>query len=81
VELSSITNLVMYRTRQLSNAKANWREAATVVSMRWDAFCQSETQARAFAFRSYLAALDAEEAAAAELSRLASCSTEYRGAA
>lgn len=81
MELSSITNFSIYRTRQLSNARANWRDAATVVSMRWDAFLQSEAEARTFTFRSYLAALDAEEAAAAEISRLGSSTAEYRSAA
>ncbi|HEV2982110.1 MAG TPA: hypothetical protein VGX51_11810 [Solirubrobacteraceae bacterium] len=81
MELNPITNFSVYRTRQRSNAKASWRDAATVVSMRWDAFLQSEAQAREFAFRSYLAALDAEETAAAELSRLVSGGAGYLSAA
>ena len=70
MKLSSISDFDMYRTRQLSSARASWRDAATVVSMRWDAFLRSEAQTRAFAFRSYVAALDAEEAAAARKRQL-----------
>jgi uncharacterized damage-inducible protein DinB len=44
-----------------------WRDAEDLVSARWDAFLQAEPEARRFAFASYVAALDAEEAAAAEL--------------
>jgi hypothetical protein len=58
------------RGRALAKAEAAWREAAYVVSLRWDAFLRSEALTRSFAFGSYLAALDAEEAAAAEVSRL-----------
>jgi hypothetical protein len=44
-----------------------WRDAARLVSIRWALFLRAEASYRAFAFESYLAALDAEEAAAAEL--------------
>jgi hypothetical protein len=81
VELSWIRNFAIYRTRQLSAARARWRAAAAVVSMRWDAFLRSEAETRAFAFRSYVAALDAEEAAAAEIVRLLSVAAGYRAAA
>jgi hypothetical protein len=37
--------------------------------MRWGVFLRAEPPSRAFAFDSYLAALDAEEAAAAEIFR------------
>lgn len=66
----SITKLASYRERHLVGALATWRDAADLVSQRWDGFLQSEAPTRAFAFGSYLAALDAEEAAAAEMSRL-----------
>ena len=44
-----------------------WRNAEQIVSDRWDAFLSSEPETRRWAFASYLAALDAEEAAANEL--------------
>ena len=81
MELGSITNLSLYRRAQLASAKAKWRETATIVSMRWDAFLQAEAQAREFSLKSYFAALDAEETAAAELERLASGTARYRSAA
>jgi hypothetical protein len=49
-----------------------WREAASVVATRWRLFLDAEPESRAFAFASYVAALDAEEAAAAELAALSS---------
>ena len=81
MERTSISDLSFHRNRQLANAKAKWRQAATIVSMRWDTFLRSETESRTFAFKSYLAALDAEEAAAADVSRLLSGTAGYRSAA
>jgi hypothetical protein len=81
MELSSISNLAIYRVRRLVAAKDRWRDAAGVVSARWDAFLQSEAESRAFAFSSYIAALDAEEAAAADVSRLLSSNPGDRAAA
>ncbi|HTX31756.1 MAG TPA: hypothetical protein VMD09_10230 [Solirubrobacteraceae bacterium] len=49
-----------------------WREAASLVATRWQSFREAEPESRAFAFASYVAALDAEEAAAAEVAALAS---------
>jgi hypothetical protein len=48
-----------------------WREAADLVGHRWTVYLTVEPEARSFAFASYMAALDAEEAAAAELAALA----------
>jgi hypothetical protein len=48
-----------------------WREAANLVSMRWQRFLEAEPEGRQWAFASYVAALDAEEAAAAEMAALA----------
>jgi hypothetical protein len=48
-----------------------WRDAEQLVSTRWDAFLEAESEARRFAFASYVAALDAEEAAATELASFA----------
>jgi hypothetical protein len=43
---------------------ANWRAIASVVWERWRTFVDADASSRAFAFASYVAALDAEEAAA-----------------
>jgi hypothetical protein len=48
-----------------------WREAAILVSTRWQLFLEAESEGRRWAFASYIAALDAEEAAAAEMAALA----------
>jgi hypothetical protein len=48
-----------------------WRAAAYVVSTRWERFLHAEPEMRVFAFASYVAALDSEEAAAADLAALA----------
>jgi hypothetical protein len=49
-----------------------WRQASCLVATRWQNFLDAECESRAFAFASYVAALDAEEAAAAELGALSS---------
>lgn len=56
------------RTRMLET----WREAASFVATRWHVFLEVEPESRAWAFASYVAALDVEEAAAAELAALSS---------
>jgi hypothetical protein len=48
-----------------------WREADEVVSVRWAACVQPEPQTRQWRFVAYVAALDAEEAAAVEIAVLA----------
>jgi hypothetical protein len=55
-----------------ARALETWREAANVVATRWRVFVEAEAESRAWAFASYVAALDAEEAAAAELAALSS---------
>jgi len=52
-------------------ALGNWRAAAHLVSLRWDRFVHAEPEMRVFAFASYVAALDSEEAAAADLAAIA----------
>jgi hypothetical protein len=54
----------------VARAQARWREAARVVAMRWDVFLHADGDTRRFAFASYVAALDAEEAAAADVAGL-----------
>jgi uncharacterized damage-inducible protein DinB len=55
------------RSKSQVQALDAWREAERLVSDRWALFVDAEPGARQFAFASYVAALDAEEAAAAEL--------------
>jgi hypothetical protein len=52
-----------------ARAREAWREAARLVSIRWATFLRTEAQTKEFAFMSYLAALNAEEAAAMELAK------------
>lgn len=47
-----------------------WRLAAKLVWARWEAFIDAPRETRARAFAAYLAALDAEAAAAAEMADL-----------
>jgi hypothetical protein len=60
------------RDQALTHALNTWREAASVVAARWQVFLEACSENRAWAFASYVAALDAEEAAAAELAELSS---------
>ena len=48
-----------------------WREAAGLVATRWQLFLEAESEGRQWGFASYVAALDAEAAAAADLAALA----------
>jgi hypothetical protein len=47
-----------------------WRAAAHLASARWQTFLDAESTTRGFAFASYLAALEAEDAAAADVAAL-----------
>ena len=58
-----------FAARGATPAMAAWREAAELVSTRWAVFLEADAEARPWAFASYVAALDAEEAAAAETAR------------
>lgn len=66
----SVSNSGIYRARRFGLAQMRWRAAARVVGLRWEDFLRSDVDSRVFAFASYLAALDTEEAAAAQMSRL-----------
>jgi hypothetical protein len=57
--------------RERARAHEAWREAADLVSTRWQRFLEAESEARRWAFASYVAALDAEAVAAAEMAALA----------
>jgi hypothetical protein len=59
--------LTKIRTRAQALALMEWRDAAELVSSRWQTFLQAEAESRRWAFASYVAALDAEEAAAANM--------------
>ncbi len=61
------------RTRASHEALEVWRAAAHLVSMRWQAFLAADSESRRVAFASYLAALDAEQAAAIDVASLAAC--------
>lgn len=69
----SISNNVtpLFATRGPARALEAWREAASLVGLRWRVFVEAPPANRAWAFSSYVTALDAEEAAAAELAAFA----------
>jgi hypothetical protein len=55
-----------------ARALETWRQAEGLVAIRWQAFLEAGPQSRSSAFTSYVAALDAEEAAATEITALSS---------
>lgn len=59
------------QSRVRLEALETWRAAARLVSARWERFLGAEPEMRVFAFASYVAALDSEEAAAADLAAFA----------
>ena len=59
----------LFAGRSRARALKTWREAARLVAIRWRVFLEAEPESRAWAFASYVAALDAEDAAAAEHGR------------
>jgi hypothetical protein len=62
----------LFVSRGRVRALETWREAASLVAIRWQNFLEAEPESRAFSFASYVAALDAEEAAAADVAALSS---------
>jgi hypothetical protein len=50
-----------------TRALATWRDAELLVQLRWDTFLAADRASRRGAFAAYVAALDAEAAAAGEL--------------
>ena len=56
-----------FATRGRAEALETWRAAASRVATRWQVFLEADSESRAWAFASYVAALDAEEAAASDL--------------
>jgi hypothetical protein len=59
-----------HTTRQQTRALDTWRDAESLVASRWRVFLDARGANRARAFASYVAALDAEEAAAGEVALL-----------
>ena len=59
-----------FAERSRAQALEAWRGAANLVGIRWRDFVDAGSQSRPRAFALYVAALDAEEAAAAELAAL-----------
>jgi predicted N-acyltransferase len=57
-------------SRRYREALEGWRSAAEIAHDRWTQFSVAERASRPFMFAAYLAALDREEAAAAELALL-----------
>jgi predicted N-acyltransferase len=57
-------------SRKHREALEGWRSAAEIAHDRWTQFTVAERATRPFMFAAYLAALDREEAAAAELALL-----------
>jgi hypothetical protein len=68
----STDHITQVLARGQAQALDAWREAANLVSTRWQLFLEAGSEGRQWAFASYVAALDAEEAAAAEMASLAS---------
>jgi hypothetical protein len=61
---------LLFMGRSQARALDIWREAASLVGLRWRAFLEADPANRPWAFASYVAALDDEEAAAAEMATL-----------
>ena len=57
----------MCASRESLGSGRGGRDAANAAAARWELFLNAEAEVRGFAFASYVAALDAEEAAATEL--------------
>jgi hypothetical protein len=53
-----------------------WRDAAELASTRWEVFLEAGPETRAWAFASYVAALDGEQAAALEMAELLSSTAQ-----
>jgi hypothetical protein len=57
----------LYEAQLRARALDMWRDAELVVQLRWDSFLVAARAARRDTFAAYVAALDAEAAAAGEL--------------
>jgi hypothetical protein len=57
----------VHQPQRRANALDTWREAELLVQLRWANFLEANRASRRGAFAAYVAALDAEAAAAGEL--------------
>ena len=57
----------LYQAQLRARALDAWHDAELLVQLRWDTFLEADRASRAGAFAAYVAALDAEAAAAGEL--------------
>jgi hypothetical protein len=57
----------VYQAQLQARALDTWRDAELLVQLRWDDFLATDRASRRGAFAAYVAALDAEAAAAGEL--------------
>jgi hypothetical protein len=64
--------LIQSQTRAQTAAFTDWRDAADLVSSRWRTYSDAEPAGRESAFAAYMAAVDFEEAAAADMAALVS---------
>ena len=59
----------VHQPQRRANALDTWRDAELLVQLRWDTFLDADRASRRGEFAAYVAALDAEAAAARELAR------------
>jgi hypothetical protein len=62
----------LFADNRRAEALETWRDTANVVATRWRVYLEAEPGGRTWEFAAYVAALDAEEAAAADLAALSS---------
>jgi hypothetical protein len=56
-----------YQAQLQARALDTWRDTELLVQLRWDTFLEADRASRPGAFAAYVAALDAEAAAAGDL--------------
>ena len=59
----------VHQPQRQAQALDTWRDAELRVQLRWDTFLEADRASRRGVFAAYVAALDAEAAAAGELAR------------
>ena len=70
--VSTARTIPLFAMPGRAEAVENGRAAASRVATSWQVFLESEPECRAWAFASHVAAMDAEEAAASDLSAVSS---------
>ena len=66
----------LYQAQLQARALDTWRDAELLVQLRWDDFLVADRASRRGAYAAYMAALDAEAAAADELAQAHSVAAE-----